>query len=289
MVELSPLVFRRATFDWRRTYLMGVVNVTPDSFSDGGAFLDPAVAVAHGRRLVAEGADLVDVGGESTRPGAEPVPAAEERARVVPVVRALRDVATIAVDTYKAEVAAAALAEGAEIVNDISGGTLDPALFPTVATHGAVVVVGHLRAQPKQMQAHARYTDVVREVLDELSTRVAAARAAGVARERIWIDPGLGFAKTAEHNLEILARLGEFRALGCPIVVGASRKSFVGALTGREVGARELGTAAANAAAVLGGANVVRVHDVAAQRDAVVVADAIAHAPRGSGATGRAA
>jgi dihydropteroate synthase len=275
MVELAPLEFRRATFDWRRTYLMGVVNVTPDSFSDGGVFLEPAAAVAHGQRLVAEGADVIDVGGESTQPGAEPVAAREEARRVVSVVRALAGTVTVSVDTYKAEVAAAALDAGAEIVNDVSGGRLEPELLAVAARHGAAVVLGHLRGTPKEMGAHARYTDVVREVADELAERVAAAVAAGVPRARVMVDPGLGFAKAGEHNLALLARLGELRALGCAVVVGASRKSFLGKLTGRDAGARGYATAAANTAAILGGANMVRVHEVGAQRDVAVVADAI--------------
>jgi dihydropteroate synthase len=276
MVDLTPLEFRRATFDWRRTLLMGVVNVTPDSFSDGGAFAEAPAAIARARALVADGADIVDIGGESTRPGAEPVPARDEAARVVPVVRALRELAAVvSVDTYKAEVAAAALDAGAEIVNDVSGGTLDPEILRVAARHGACVVLGHLRGSPADMNAQARYGDVVHDVAAELEARIDEAVAAGVSLSRLWIDPGLGFAKRADHSLELLARLGELGALGRPIVVGASRKSFVGKLTGREVGDREIGTAAANTAAVLAGANVVRVHDVAAQRDAVRIADAI--------------
>jgi dihydropteroate synthase len=275
---VGTLTFRRATFDLSRTVVMGVVNVTPDSFSDGGAFDDTAAAIAHGGALIAEGADIVDVGGESTRPGAEPVPVKEEAARVLPVVRALAGAVTVSVDTYKAEVAAAALDAGAEIVNDVSGGTLDPELLRVVARHRAYVILGHLRATPAQMQAHARYTDVVREVVRELAERFDAALAAGVAGTRVLVDPGLGFAKTGAHNLELLARLGELRALGCPVVVGASRKSFLGALTGRAVDDREIATAAANAAAILNGASVVRVHDVRAQKDAVAVADAIVRA-----------
>jgi dihydropteroate synthase len=275
MVELGPLVLRRTTFDWRRTVVMGVLNVTPDSFSDGGASADLGAALARGRALVDAGADVIDVGGESTRPGAAPVEAPREAARVVPVVRALAEGATVSVDTCKASVAAAALDAGAEIVNDVSGGRLDPALFDVVARHGACVILGHLRGTPADMHAHARYEDVVREVIAELHERIEAATAAGVPAGRILVDPGIGFAKTAAHNLALLARLGELGALGRPIVVGASRKSFLGALTGRDVGAREYATAAADTAAVLAGANVVRVHDVAAQRDAVLVADAI--------------
>jgi dihydropteroate synthase len=278
MVEVRPLEFRRATFDFSRTYLMGVVNVTPDSFSDGGAWAEGNAALARGLKLVADGADLVDVGGESTRPGAVPVSAREESARVVPVVRALAAGAIVSVDTYKATVAAAALDAGAELVNDISGGALDPDMLRVVARHGAYVILGHLRGTPADMSARARYDDVVREVVAELAQRIEAATAAGVARERVLVDPGLGFAKSAEHNVALLANLDAVAALGCPVVVGASRKSFLGKLTGREVNERELATAAADTAAVLHGAHVVRVHDVAAQRDAVLVADAIRRA-----------
>ena len=275
---VATLTFRRATFDLSRTIVMGVVNVTPDSFSDGGSFADTAGAIAHGGKLVADGADIVDVGGESTRPGAGAVPLKEEAARVLPVVRALAGAATVSVDTYKAAIAAAALDAGAEIVNDVSGGALDPELLRVVAGHRAYVILGHMRGTPAEMNAHARYDDVVRDVVRELGQRIDAAVAAGVDHGRILVDPGLGFAKTGAHNLALLGRLTELQALGCPIVVGASRKSFLGTLTGRGVEGRELGTAAADTAAILGGARVVRVHDVAAQRDAVAVADAIVRA-----------
>jgi dihydropteroate synthase len=278
MVEVRPLEFRRATFDFSRTYLMGVVNVTPDSFSDGGACSEDGAALARGLKLVADGADLVDVGGESTRPGAPPVSAREEAARVVPVVRALAHGATVSVDTYKASVAAAALDAGAELVNDISGGALDPEMLRVIARHGAYVILGHLRGTPADMATHARYDDVVREVVAELAQRIEAAAAAGVARERMLVDPGIGFAKNGDHNLALLANLDQLSVLGCPIVVGVSRKSFLGRLTGREVNEREVATAAADTAAVLHGAHVVRVHDVALQRDAVLVADAIRRA-----------
>lgn len=274
----ATLAFRRATFDFGRTYVMGVVNVTPDSFSDGGVFADAAAAIAHGQRLVAQGADVVDIGGESTRPGAAPVAAPEEAARVVPVVRALAGHATVSVDTCKAAVAAAALDAGAEIVNDVSGGALDPELLAVAARHRAVVVLGHMRGTPADMQLHARYQDVVRDVTRELGRRVEAAVAAGVADGRIFVDPGLGFAKSAAHNLQLLARLDALAVLGCPIVVGASRKSFLGALTGQDVRHREQATAAANTVAILNGAAMVRVHDVAAQKDAIAVADAIKRA-----------
>lgn len=259
---------------------MGVVNATPDSFSDGGRYVEADAAIAQGRRLSAEGADVIDVGGESTRPGARAVPAAEEAARVVPVVEALAREVTVSVDTYKAEVADRALAAGAEIVNDVSGGALDSDLLSVVARRGAVVILGHLRGSPADMQAEAAYDDVVAEVQAELRARIARAEEAGVPRGRILVDPGLGFAKTGAHNVTLIARLRELGALGCGIVIGASRKSFLGQLTGRGVEAREYATAAAHTAAILNGAGVVRVHDVAAQRDAVRVADAIAKEAR---------
>jgi dihydropteroate synthase len=287
MVELSPLVFRRATFDWGRTVIMGVVNVTPDSFSDGGSFIDADRAVARGQALRLAGADVVDVGGESTRPGAAAVTAKEEAARAIPVVRRLAeqtDAPVVSIDTYKAEVAAAAIAAGAEIVNDISGGLLDRELLSVAAQQGAAVILGHLRGTPAEMAAHARYMDIVGEVVGELRERVLAARAAGVAPGRILVDPGLGFAKQSEHNLSLLAHLDALAALGCPIVVGASRKSFLGKITGAPVEAvevREAATAAAHTAAILRGAHMVRVHDVALQRPAVQTADAIKQAGGG--------
>jgi dihydropteroate synthase len=261
VVELQ---FKLMTLDWRRTYVMGVMNATPDSFS--GSSPDPL-------ELLAQGATLVDVGGESTRPGAAPVGAAEELARVLPVLRRARGRVTLSIDTYKAEVAAAALEAGAELVNDISGGTLEPEILRVAAAHEAALIIGHLRGTPADMQSHACYTDVVREVREELAERLARAREAGV--KRLLVDPGLGFAKSAEHNLTLLRQLESLRALGCPIVIGASRKSFLGKLTGRPVADRELATAAADTAAILHGANIVRVHDVAAQLAAVQVADAL--------------
>jgi dihydropteroate synthase len=273
VLELRPLTFRRKTLDWSRTYVMGVVNVTPDSFSDGGRFIEAEAAVVHGRLHQAQGADLVDVGGESTRPGGAPVAAAVELERVLPVVRGLAGQVTVSIDTYKAEVAARAIEAGAEIVNDVSGGRLDPDLFHVCARADAALIVGHLRGTPETMAARATYQDVVREVIDELAEQVARARALGVTR--ILVDPGLGFAKRAEHNLALVRHLDALTALGCPIVVGASRKSFLGQLTGEEVLGRESATAAAHALAIARGANVVRVHDVAAQRAAAQVADAV--------------
>jgi len=260
-----------------RTLIMGIVNVTPDSFSDGGAFLDPAAAVEHGLRLAAEGADILDVGGESTRPGAAPVPLEEELRRVVPVVRGLasRCQAPISVDTTKAAVARAALAEGAAIVNDVSALRFDPALGPVVAAAGAALVLMHMRGEPRTMQQGPRYDDLLGEVRAELAAALARAAAAGVDPARTIVDPGIGFGKSLEHNLELLERLGELEALGRPVLVGPSRKSFIGGITGAPPAERVEGTIAACCLAAARGAHAVRVHDVAAVRRALTVADAI--------------
>jgi dihydropteroate synthase len=255
---------------------MGIVNVTPDSFSDGGRFLDPAAAVAHGRALLAEGADVLDVGGESTRPGAAPVGAAEELDRVLPVVTALAQAgATVSVDTTKAAVAAPCLAAGARWVNDVSALRADPDLAGAAADAGAEVCLMHMLGEPRTMQADPRYDDVVDDVRAFLEARLAAAVAAGVPEERIWLDPGIGFGKTLEHNLALLGRLDALVALGRPVLVGTSRKSFLGRLTGRSDAADRLaGTLATTVLARARGARGFRVHDVAAARDALLVADA---------------
>jgi dihydropteroate synthase len=261
-----------------RPALMGVINVTPDSFSDGGRFASVAAAVERGRQLVDSGADVLDVGGESTRPGADDVSEDEEIRRVVPVVRELarEGRAPVSVDTRRSRVAEAALDAGASMVNDVSGLDADPRLAAVVRAAGAAIVLGHMRGTPKTMASLARYDDLLGEVGRSLAERAARAMAAGVSARSILIDPGLGFAKTAEHNLELLRRLPELRSLGYPLVVGPSRKSFVGALTGKPPSERAFGTAAAVAAAVLGGAAMVRVHDVAEMRDVAAVAAAIA-------------
>jgi dihydropteroate synthase len=258
--------------------IVGVLNCTPDSFSDGGRFASPDAAVEAGAQMAAAGADWIDVGGESTRPGSTPVPEEEERARVVPVVAGLRarlpDDVLVSVDTYKAGTARAAVAAGARVVNDVSGGLLDPRLLDAAAAAGATVVLGHLRGQPATMMDGISFDDVVAEVAAELGARVAAARAAGC--RAIWADPGLGFGKTLEHNLALLRALPALRAhVGVPLMVGVSRKAFIGKLTGRLAGERLWGTAAAVTAAVLGGADAVRVHDVAEMRDVVLVARAL--------------
>jgi dihydropteroate synthase len=238
--------------------VMGVLNVTPDSFSDGGRWLDPDAAVAHGLALVAEGADVVDVGGESTRPGASEVPVTEELRRVVPVIEALAPNVRVSVDTRKAEVAEAALAAGATMLNDVSA-----SLYEVAAGHGAAWVGMHMRGTPATMQQEAAYDDVVGEVLDFLVARATEARAAGVTE--VWIDPGLGFAKTPEHNLSLLRRLDELVATGHPVLVGASRKSFIGKLTDdAPVDDRAEGSLALAVWAMQQGAAMVRVHDVRA-------------------------
>ncbi len=256
---------------------MGVVNVTPDSFSDGGQWLDPAAAIAHGRQLAREGAAILDIGGESTRPGAEPVGEKEELRRVVPVVAGLAGVAgaAISVDTTKAAVARAALASGATYVNDVSALRADPALAGVVAQAGCDCCLMHMQGSPRTMQEHPRYEDVVGEVAAFLEQRVAFALGEGIAVERIQVDPGIGFGKTLEHNLELLRRLDEIVALGFPVVVGASRKSFLGRITGRGVASeRVAATVAANVLAYERGASVFRVHDVAPTVDALRVASA---------------
>ncbi len=255
--------------------LMGVVNVTPDSFSDGGLFLDADAAIAHGRQLAAQGADILDVGGESTRPGAAEVSAEEEWARVEPVVAGLAGAATVSIDTSKASVAEAALDVGASIVNDVTAVRRDPEIAGLCAERGVGLVLMHMRGDPRTMQEEPRYDDVVDEVKAFLAKRLEVALAAGVAEERIWLDPGIGFGKTVDHNLELLRRLGELRALGRPLVVGTSRKSFIGKIDGSEVGDRLGGTIASSVIAAAAGADVLRVHDVAESRQALQMATAI--------------
>jgi dihydropteroate synthase len=261
---------------------MGIINVTPDSFSDGGLFLTPERAIEHARRLAAAGAELLDVGGESTRPGARAVGAEEELARVAPVMAGLRDVdAAVSIDTSKTAVAEAALDAGAEIVNDVTALRHEPSLAALCAERGCVVVVMHMQGTPRTMQENPTYGDVVEDVKAFLAERIEFAIGEGIAEERIWVDPGIGFGKTVGHNLELLNRLGELRDLGRPVVVGTSRKRFIGTLTGREVDDRLGGTIATNVFALKAGADVLRVHDVAEAREAVLVTEAILEARAG--------
>jgi len=256
--------------------LMGVVNVTPDSFSDGGLFLDPEAAITHGRELAEAGAEILDVGGESTRPGAEPVSAAEELRRVVPVIRELAgSEVRISVDTSKAAVAVAALDAGAEIVNDVTALRGDPEMAARCAERGATVVLMHMLGEPRTMQDNPRYGDVVLDVKAFLAERLETAVAAGIAEDRVWLDPGIGFGKTGAHNMELLRRFGELRELGRPLVVGTSRKSFIGGVDGSPADQRLGGTIASSVLAAAEGADVLRVHDVAEMRQALAVAAAI--------------
>ena len=258
---------------------MGIVNVTPDSFSDGGEFLDPDRAIAHGRELAAQGADILDVGGESTRPGAEAVSAADEHARVGPVVEALAGAdgpgVPVSIDTSKLAVAEAALDAGATIVNDVTALRADPELAGLCADRGCELVLMHMLGDPRTMQDDPRYDDVVDDIKGFLAERIEFATAAGVDEERIWVDPGIGFGKTVEHNLELHRRLGELRELGRPVVFGGSRKSFIGRLTGAAAGDRLGGTIASNVIAYANGADVLRVHDVGPLKEALAVAAAI--------------
>jgi dihydropteroate synthase len=255
--------------------LMGVVNVTPDSFSDGGQYLDPAAAVRHGEELARDGAAILDVGGESTRPGAAEVEESEELRRVEPVVRALAGEATVSIDTSKAAVAAAALDAGASIVNDVTAFKHEPEMAALCAERGVGVVLMHMPGNPRTMQDDPRYEDVVDEVKAFLAERMEFAVGQGVEEDRIWLDPGIGFGKTLEHNLELLRRLGELRELGRPLVVGASRKSFIGKVDGSAVGDRIGGSIASTVLAAAEGAAVLRVHDVAEMAQALAVANAV--------------
>lgn len=267
---------RTRSLSLARPLLMGVVNVTPDSFSDGGMLADARQAVEHALRLGGDGADLVDVGGESTRPGSAEVATLVESGRVVPVVEELAGAGVVvSVDTSKAEVAAAALEVGAEAINDVSAGR-DPAMFEVVAASGAGLILMHMQGEPRTMQQDPRYGDVVSEVGEFLLARADAAKAAGVEAERICLDPGIGFGKNLEHNLTLLHHLPSLRALGYPLVVGVSRKAFLGRLTGVEdPTSRDLASSVAAALAVERGADIVRVHNVAASREALSVALAI--------------
>jgi dihydropteroate synthase len=267
----------RRTLSLDRPLVMGILNITPDSFSDGNRFYTLDAAVDRALQMEQEGADIIDIGGESTRPNAPAVTRAEELRRVVPVIEAIAGKVSvpISVDTYKAEVARAACAAGAEIVNDVSGLRFDPDMPRVCAEADAGVVVMHTRGRPHEMQSNTAYGDLLAEVRQYLAECLALAELAGVKRGRIVVDPGLGFAKSLEGNLELVRRLSELKALGHPILVGPSRKSFIGTVVGKTSGERLFGTAAVVAVAIANGASIVRVHDVAAMRDVAVMAGAL--------------
>jgi dihydropteroate synthase len=272
-----PWQIRDRTFIWgKRTYLMGILNVTPDSFSDGGQFDSTEQALRQAQHLIEAEVDILDIGGESTRPNAESIPLDLELARVIPVIAAIRQISNvpISIDTTKAAVAEAAIAAGADIVNDISGATFDPAMLSTVAKWGIPIILMHLRGTPKTMQQMTDYQDVVLEVRNWLQERVNVAIATGISPAKIALDPGIGFAKTAEQSIELLQRLSEFKTLPHPLLVGASRKSFIGAILDHTTPQdRVWGTAGACCAAIAGGAAMVRVHDGAEMRDVCRVFD----------------
>ncbi len=260
-----------------RPCLMGILNLTPDSFSDGSSYRSVQDAVAAAEKMVADGADIIDIGGESTRPDAKPVDATEELSRVIPVIERLagRVTVPISIDTWKAEVAEAALKAGAQIINDISAMTFDPQMAETVAASGAGIVLMHTRGRPAEMQRDTGYTDIVAEISAFLKERIAVALAAGIRVEQIVVDPGIGFGKSVSGNLEIIRRLSEFSCLNRPVLIGTSRKSFIGAALGRDVNARLFGTSASVAVGMMNGASIFRVHDVSAMRDCVDMVRAI--------------
>ena len=274
----SVLSTRHGQLDFtRRTLIMGILNVTPDSFYGGSRRLDPAKAIADGVAMAARGADIIDIGGESTRPGAQPVTEEEELARVLPVLRGLRNEVAlpISIDTYKSNVARAGLDAGADIVNDISALRFDPAMVSLVAGEKVPLVLMHMQGRPQTMQAEPHYDDVTREVRDFLAGQMYEAMDAGIAPEAIILDPGIGFGKTIEHNLQLLRGLSVLAALGQPLLVGVSRKAFIGKILGLEPAHRLEGSLAAAVAADLTGANIIRVHDVAETCKAIRIADAI--------------
>ena len=275
----STLNIRGHSFVWgKRTYVMGILNVTPDSFSDGGEFNNLESALLQGKQMVEQGADIIDVGGQSTRPGAEQISLEEELNRVIPVIKALRPHISvpISIDTTRAKVAQAAVEAGADIVNDISGATFDDVMLSLVAKLGVPIILMHIRGTPQTMQQLTDYEDLVGEIYQFFANQIQVALSAGIERSHLIIDPGIGFAKNYEQNLELLRRLSEFRGLDVPILVGVSRKSFIGHILGqKEAKKRVWGTAAACCSAIAGMADIIRVHDVAQMYDVCRVADAI--------------
>ncbi|MDZ8189437.1 MAG: dihydropteroate synthase [Nostoc sp. ChiSLP02] len=275
----NNLIIRGRCFEWgQRTYLMGILNVTPDSFSDGGEYNTTSAALVQAQALVAAGADIIDIGGQSTRPGAKQITVEEELERVLSVLKVLRPEISvpISVDTTRAAVARASVEAGADTINDISGGSFDSEMLPTVASLGVPIILMHIRGTPQTMQKMTDYQDLMAEILSFLHKQIAAATAAGVDRDKLIIDPGIGFAKNYEQNIQIFQELRSLKSLNCPILVGASRKSFIGRILNQpDPKARVWGTAAACCAAIANGADILRVHDVQEMHDVSLVADAI--------------
>ncbi|MDJ0846598.1 dihydropteroate synthase [Crocosphaera sp.] len=276
---MNPLNIREHTFDWgKRTYLMGILNVTPDSFSDGGDYNSLETALEQAKKMIEAGADIIDIGGQSTRPGAEEITLEEELNRVIPIIKALRQSSSIpiSIDTTRSQVAEAAIKAGADMVNDISGGTFDTKMFATVASLQVPLIIMHIRGTPKTMQQKTDYQDLVNEIRQWLNCQIKKAIEAGIAPNKIIIDPGIGFAKTYPQNIDLLKQLSRFQELNCPILVGVSRKSFIGhILEEKDPKKRVWGTAAACCHAIASKTDILRVHDVPEMKDIIKVADVL--------------
>ncbi len=276
---MNNLIIRDYAFEWeKRTYLMGILNVTPDSFSDGGEFNNIKSALSQAKSMINEGVDIIDIGGQSTRPGAEEISLEEELKRVIPVIKRLRQESSIpiSIDTTRATVAQAAVEAGADIINDISGGSFDEKMLATVASLEVPMIIMHIRGTPKNMQQKTDYNDLVGEIIQWLSCQIEQAITAGINQNKLIIDPGIGFAKNYQQNIELLRHLPEFKVLKCPLLVGVSRKSFIGHILQEDDPKKRVwGTAAACCSAITGNANILRLHDVPQMKDVIQVADAI--------------
>jgi dihydropteroate synthase len=280
LITPEPIRIGSTVFDYSRTYVIGILNVTPDSFSDGGIFAQPDTAVSHALDMISHGADIIDIGGESTRPGADPLSYDREIERVIPVIERLRSEteAPISIDTYKSSVAEAAIDAGANIVNDISGLRFDPKMARTIADHDVPVIVMHIKGEPRSMQENPVYSDLIGEIKSYLADSIALATEAGISADSIIIDPGIGFGKTFDHNFKILNSIQQFADLGKPILTGASRKAFLGSLAGTEPEDRLPESLSAAVIAASNGAHFIRVHDVVPTVRALRVVDAVRHA-----------
>ena len=276
---MRHLSIRDYIFEWgKRTYLMGILNITPDSFSDGGNFLKIDIALYHAKKMIDEGVDIIDIGGHSTRPGAHRITLKEELERVIPIIRALRRESSIpiSIDTIDSEVVLKAVKEGADIVNDTSGGSFDKKMFSTVSTLGVPIIIMHTRGTPKTMQTKLDYSDVVQDIIKWLSQKIEMAVEAGIDKDHLIIDPGIGFAKNSKQNIELLRKLSSFHILETPMLLGVSRKNFIGEILAENNPKKRIfGTAAACCSAIVNGADILRVHDVAQIKDLARIADTI--------------